>query len=313
MPRRSTILANPHRATLDALILERRRSIRDIAAEFGLTYDPLQRYALKLRGRTVYSEPSLAKPEPVRDALGPVETLEQAFGFEAMPHQVEYLNETRPLLASKGRQTGMSTAAAALAVYLARSVPKSTSAIISPSQRQSIHLTSRARLGLWELGEKLRLDSTSQLMLQNGSQILSLPGSARSVRGFSCLLVVLDEASWISPETIAASRPLVSATGGRLILQSTPGAPFGDFYNLIMEPPPGWATMHISSEDVPTITKEFLEGERATLDPSVYAAEYQGIWPSTEQLGAWFTEAAFDSNTDDRFRALNVPKTGDQS
>src|SRR5258706_159116 len=80
------------------------------------------------------------------------EPFERAFGFPPMPHQVAYLEETRPTVVLKGRQVGMTHAAAGLAVHTARSEAGSTSVIISPSLRQSSEVTARARLALWEWG-----------------------------------------------------------------------------------------------------------------------------------------------------------------
>jgi hypothetical protein len=206
-------------------------------------------------------------------------TFEGAFGHAPMAHQAEYLGETRNLVVLKGRQVGMTEAAGALAIHTARVVAGSLSALIAPSQRQSSAAAMRARLGLMALGEDLVQDSASVLRLRNGSQILSLPGTDRSVRGYPLDLVVLDEAAWISDLTWNAARATVAATGGRVVAQSTPGEPMGWYHALAADPPPGWASMVVRSTDVPTIDLAFLERERAEMDEATFAQEYLAEWP----------------------------------
>jgi hypothetical protein len=295
MPRRSSILDAPNRAAVDDQILRRDRSLRRIAAEAGLPYPALKRYARKLRANG-------ARPDRAPETMGAVETFERAFGFPAMPHQVTYLEEMRPTLVRKGRQVGMTHAASGLAIYTARSRPGSTSVVISPSLRQSSEVTARARLALWALGEDLAQDSVSLLRTAAGSRIISLPGSARGIRGYACELVILDEAAWISDETWAAARPLVSATGGRPVAQSTPGLPAGWFYELATNTPAGWARIVIRSDEVPTISAAFLASERASMTPELYAQEYEATFGTALGGGALFTP--------ERIAGLVLPRDG---
>ena len=141
------------------------------------------------------SAPTIAPWAAQRPLGGILETFERASGHSPMAWQHSFLTETRDTLLVKGRQVGATECASVLAIHTARTKPGSTSAIISPSQRQSSEVTVRARLGLWNLGETLRQDSVSLLRLGNGSRIVSLPGSARGIRGYAADLVVLDEAS----------------------------------------------------------------------------------------------------------------------
>jgi hypothetical protein len=273
MPRHSSILDHPARQQVDRLLLDRDRSVAGIATEFEMPVESLKRYRRRLLTNG-------AAPKPLPAAMTPVETFERAFGFAAMPHQGDYLEETRPTIVLKGRQVGMTASAAGAAVHVARSQPGSTSVIISPSLRQSSEVTARARLALWEWGEHLKQDSVSLLRTAAGSRIISLPGSARGIRGYACALVIVDEASWVSDEAWNAARPLVSATGGRLIAQSTPGSPVGWFYELVTNPPDGWAFIKVRSDEVPTISPEFLAAERASMSPELFSQEYEAEFGS---------------------------------
>ncbi len=209
-----------------------------------------------------------------RAALDPVVTFEQAFGLPALDWQVDYLREDRPAIVLKGRQVGASTGAAALAIHTARYWPSSNIVIVSPSLKQSTEIATRARAGLRTLEVALVQDSSSMLRLANGSRILSLPGTARSVRGWTAKLLILDEAAFIEPATFTAARALV-ATGGRLVVQSTPADQSGDFYDLVQADDAVWARFTVRSDEVATIAPEFLAAERRAMSPDDFAREYQ--------------------------------------
>jgi hypothetical protein len=207
-------------------------------------------------------------------ALDPVLVFERAFGLSALAWQRDYLSDARPIVLLKGRQVGASSAAAGLAIHTAVYERDVNAVIVSPSLKQSTEITRRARLGLRNLGVRLTQDSTSLLRLTNGSRILSLPGTARSVRGWSARLLVVDEAAYIDDETMTVARALV-ATGGRTVVQSTPADEFGPFYELVTADDPGWARMTVRSDEVSTITPEFLAAERRAMSPDAYSREYE--------------------------------------
>jgi hypothetical protein len=217
----------------------------------------------------------------LRAACDPAALFAAAFGLAPLDWQRGYLRESRPAVVLKGRQVGASLAAAALAIHAVVYEPNVNAVIVSPSLKQSTEITTKARIGLRSLGARLVQDSTSTLRLANGSRILSLPGTARSVRGWTAKLLILDEAAFINPETFTAARALV-ATGGRLVVQSTPAAETGDFHELVTgDPEDGMARMTIRSDQVPTISAEFLEAERRSMSPAAYAAEYECAFAPT--------------------------------
>jgi len=210
----------------------------------------------------------------LRAALDPAVTFELAFELEPLPWQRDYLRSDRSTVVLKGRQVGASLAAASLAIHTARYWAEANVVIVSPTQKQSAEILGRARAGLRRLRASLEQDSASMLRLANGSRIVSLPGTARSVRGWTARLLILDEAAFIEPETFTAARALV-ATGGRLVVQSTPAAEIGDFHEIAKADDPAWAHFTIRSAEVPTISAEFLEAERRAMSPDAYASEYE--------------------------------------
>ena len=209
----------------------------------------------------------------------------------------------------KGRQVGASTCVAMLAVSTAKSAAGVDVVIVSPSQRQSSEITQKCRLALWELGDKLRADSAGMVQLANGSRIISLPGSARGIRGYAPMLAIADEASWIDDSVYDAMRPMVAASGGRMIVLSTPGIEgVGFFHGLATDTPGHWRRMVVPSTSVPTIDPEFLAREKAHLKAHVYASEYEAQFiPVTAALreGTWFKPSQFDERVDPRFKALD--------
>jgi hypothetical protein len=230
--------------------------------------------------------------------LDPVAVFERALGLAPMPHQVDYLRSSEPILALKGRQTGFTTAAAVKAIHACWYRPNILAAIVSPSLRQSTVVATIARQGLRALGARLAADSASMIRLANGSAILSLPGTAKSVRGWSAQILVLDEAAYVEPDTWTAARALV-ATGGQLIVQSTPAGQSGDFWELCRANDPAWRRFVVRSDEVPTISTAFLEGERRAMGPDAYAAEYE----------CQFGRAVAGLFSADRLAGLILPET----
>ncbi len=210
----------------------------------------------------------------------PAYTFAGAYGTDPLEWQEPYLWDTGNIVVVKGRQVGASTAAASTAIRYVRHFPNFLAAIVSPSLKQSAEVKLRAKEGIVRLGEALVQDSSTTLGLDNGSRILSLPGSAKAVRGWSAGLLIIDEAAYLDPDTFLAVRATVAATGGRVIVQSTPAAPFGHFYDLFQSPDPGWTKYQVSSEDVATISRDFLDGEKAKLSEDDYAQEYLGQFSS---------------------------------
>jgi len=104
---------------------------------------------------------------------------------------------------------------------------------------------------------------------------VALPGDERTIRGFAgAALVVLDEASRIEDELIAAVRPMLATSQGRLIALSTPFGKRGFFFEA-WHGDPSWHRVKIAASDCPRISKEFLEEELRELGAQRFSEEYQ--------------------------------------
>jgi hypothetical protein len=112
------------------------------------------------------------------------------------------------------------------------------------------------------------------LELANGSRVLALPGSERTLRGFAAVrLLVIDEAARVPDETYAAVRPMLAVSHGRLVMLSTPWGQRGFFHREWTEGE-GWDRYEVPATLVPRIDAAFLEEERRALGPLFYRSEY---------------------------------------
>lgn len=117
--------------------------------------------------------------------------------------------------------------------------------------------------------------------LINGTRILSLPTGKTGafVRCYSVDILIADEAAYIPEPVWVAIRPMLATSEkmrglGWEILLSTPFGKGGYYYEACHNP--DYLQIHISSEDCPRISKEFLRKERKRLSKMEYAQEYLG-------------------------------------
>jgi len=121
-------------------------------------------------------------------------------------------------------------------------------------------------------------DTRLSLKLANGSRIISLPGSQKTIRGFSAPdLIVIDEDAQASDELFQALFPmLLSNPRGRIILASTPWGQQGHFYKIWTEGGPEWLKISVKASENPRITEAILEEARnGPNGPLLYAQEYE--------------------------------------
>ena len=211
--------------------------------------------------------------------LDPALFAEDRLGFHPDPWQAQLLrSDARQIILNCCRQAGKSTATAIAALHTALYQPAALILLVSPSLRQSRELFGKVTDFLRALEPVQPLDEDNRLSctLGNGSRIVSLPGDARTVRGFSApALVIEDEAAYVDDELYNALRPMLAVSQGRLVLLSTPNGRRGHFCD-IWHSGEGWRRIAIAGRDCPRITAEFLDAERKALGPMVFEQEYCG-------------------------------------
>ena len=211
-------------------------------------------------------------------ALDPVRFAREALGFHPDSTQARVLrSNNRRLLLNCTRQWSKSTTAAVLALHRALYYPNSTIVICSPSQRQSSLLLEKIGAFLKQLAIKPAKveDNQFSLQLANGSRIVSLPGQEKTIRGYSGVtLIIEDEASRVDDNFYRAIRPMLSVSGGRLILMSTPYGKQGHFFEEWTAGGSAWERIECKATDCPRISNEVLEEERASLGEWWFRQEY---------------------------------------
>ena len=112
-------------------------------------------------------------------------------------------------------------------------------------------------------------------MTGNGSRVVSLPGTAETVRGFSApRLVIEDEAAFVEDGLYGAVRPMLAVSSGRLILMSTPHGKRGHFHEAWKDGGPEWLKIEVKALDCPRISEAFLETERREIGDLWFRQEY---------------------------------------
>jgi hypothetical protein len=203
--------------------------------------------------------------------------LARAAGLELDDWQREVVTSTADrLLLNCCRQAGKSTATGVLSVHTALSQSSALVLLLSPTLRQSQELFRKCAEVYRAAGRPVdpTAESALRLELENGSRIVSLPGSEKTTRGYSGpALVVIDEAARIPAELYAAIRPVLAVSRGRLALLSTPYGTRGVFYDAWRERA-RWHYVEVPADRCPRISPEFLEEARREMGEWWYSQEF---------------------------------------
>jgi hypothetical protein len=209
----------------------------------------------------------------------------RALGLEPNGWQEELLRSTSDrVLLNCSRQSGKSTISGVIALHQALYYPGSLVLCLAPALRQSQELFGKV-LGFYrDLGRPVSSQGERKLSieLENGSRIVTLPGSEKTIRGFSgTSLLVLDEAARVEDELYFAVRPMLAVSGGALMMLSTPHGKRGVFFEEWIGGQ-GWERYEVPASQCPRISEEFLEEERASLPPFIFRQEYECSFEETE-------------------------------
>jgi len=248
------------------------------------------------------SAPSaLAQPLHPSHAHDPALWTRTFLGIVPDPLQSDVLQAAEPnLLLNCSRQWGKTTIIAAKTLHFALFHPNSTTLVAAPSERQSLILLRRLQNFFSRLSLKIAPvpGFPFSSLLPNGSEIIALPASADTTRGFTAHLLVFDEAARIPDQIFHALAPTRATTAGPVWLLSTPNGPSGFFYDIWEDPNSGFRRFRIPASDCPRITPDFLATERLILGDVMFRQEYHCEFlagPHT-LLSLEVLEAAIDPN-----------------
>jgi hypothetical protein len=231
-------------------------------------------------------------------------------GLKPDPWQEDLLRSTSDrVLLNCCRQSGKSTMTAVIALHRALYHPGSLILCLAPALRQSQELFAKIA-GFYRdlvrpvspIGErKLSLE------LENGSRIITLPGTEKTIRGFSGVsLLIVDEAARVEDELYFSTRPMLAVSGGSLIMLSTPYGQRGIFYEEWTHGGSSeWQRFQVSADQVPRISPEFLAEERRALGSRWFEQEYLCTFGELE--GAVFSREAIDRMFDTHYKLLFDP------
>jgi hypothetical protein len=212
----------------------------------------------------------------IRQALDPA-LIGERVALQLDPWQAQVIRE-RPKrgLWLCARQTGKTTTALITTLWTVIFEAPALCLIVSPSLRQS----SEAFRSFMRLFHKLdaapaiTAESALRCELENGSRVVSLPGSEKTVRGFAgANLIVCDEAARIEDDLMAAIRPMMATVDGSLLMLSTPAGKRGAFFTAWTEGT-GWQRTRVPADQCPRLPAWFLDEEKRELGDLMYRQEY---------------------------------------
>jgi hypothetical protein len=226
----------------------------------------------------------VAVREDLRLALDRVAFAEE-LGIVCDPWQRDLLRSgSDRILLNCCRQSGKSTMSAVLALHRALYHPDSLVLCLAPALRQSQELFGKVASFYRDLGRPVPAVAEQRLGLElaNGSRIVTLPGTEKTIRGYSGVsLLVVDEASRVEDALYYSIRPVLAVSGGSLVMLSTPYSRRGAFFEEWTEGE-GWERYRVPATEVPRIPEAFLEAERRSMPEWWWAQEYLTEFRETE-------------------------------
>jgi hypothetical protein len=233
--------------------------------------------------------------DDIRLALDRVE-FARSLGIEPDDWQRDLLQSTSDrILLNCSRQSGKSTMAALIALHRALYHPGSLVLCLAPALRQSQEIFAKIAGFYRDLGRPVPPQGERKLSLEleNDSRIITLPGSEKTIRGFSgAALLLVDEASRVDDGLYYAVRPMLAVSGGALMMLSTPYGKRGVFYEA-WTGSREWERYEVPALQCPRISPEFLAEEREENPPFIFRQEYECSFEETED--AVFTQDMIDA------------------
>jgi hypothetical protein len=245
------------------------------------------RTSRRVNVRTLLKEVEKLETRRLDDVVLPSDRVEfaRSVGLEPDAWQERLLLSDAPrVLMNCARQTGKSTAAGVLALHKALTDPGALVLILAPAERQAKELFNKVASFYHTLGHPIPADSYRKLgvELTNGSRIEALPGTEKTIRGFSgAALLIVDEAARVDDGLYYAIRPMLAVSGGRLMMLTTPYGKRGVFFEEWIGGE-GWERYEVRAEECERIPQPFLEEERRALPAWIYRQVYECSFEDTE-------------------------------
>ena len=119
-----------------------------------------------------------------------------------------------------------------------------------------------------------------EINLKNGVCIAchACGNTGAGLRGYTLRRLFIDEGATMNREIFTAITPMLSVTGGKLDIASTPAGKQGYFYECSLRD--DFEKFYVSAEDCPRHDKTFLESEKKTMSNLQYSQEYLAVFLS---------------------------------
>lgn len=244
------------------------------------------------------------------DFADPVVFARRVLGVSLWPHQAEAARSGAFVTSvAAARRTGKSTLAEVLAAHAAFTHPGCVVLVVSATQDAARRLTESiaARLNSRRLTRGAVVDDFAhRITLGNGSRIVSLPASAKQVRGYGAnvALAICDEAGFVPGDVWTALHYTAldeRGNGSRILLAGTPWGGVDHFFRSAFlagrDGDPDHASFQWTFEANPKLDRAYLERMRDRVSPAEYAAEVLGEW--SDAVGSLFPRDVLDRNVAD--------------
>lgn len=184
--------------------------------------------------------------------------------YEYQNKIIKLLNKKQSLIINKSRQVGISFLIAGYGLFIA--LTGKIVLIVSPSERQSKHMMDYLRQFLAHLrmhttiGDFFKEETKTHYIFKNNGQIISLPNSPNTVRGFKADLIILDEFAHFENDKEMWDAILPSITrGGYVVIISTPFGQRGLFWKLWQQNGGDFKKIIINYRDCKDMTDEKIK------------------------------------------------------
>ncbi len=226
------------------------------------------------------------------------------FDFKMYNYQTNFLikcfNNNR--IAGKwSRQSGKSQAVS-IYVLLRAIIQRTDIIIVSPTQNQSNEMFKKVKDIINqnnELRTLIQKDTQTEIILVNGSRIISLPSGpeGRTIKGYTCDILIIEEAGLMNDYIVnAVLVPMLASKGsmGQIIKIGTPWTR-NHFFRSCYEDT-NYKVVNVTWEDAlkeGQYTQEFIDEQRLNLTDIEFKTEYEAEFISDKM--AFFPIKLLDS------------------
>lgn len=210
--------------------------------------------------------------------------LSKSLKIQPDPWQAVFMDDDNErIILCCGRQVGKSTAVA-MRVLHRMFTPESLVLIVSPTERQSKLLFATVKHFAHQIDgmPAAKEDTKLSLMLDNGSNVVALPGTEKNIRGFASLdTLVVDEAARVEDALYLAAEPMVAISRGTVILLSTPFGKRGFFWE-VWDKGKAWSKYKVTAYECPRYDEKYLRDKKEMMPELWFRQEYMAEFVDAE-------------------------------